>query len=200
MRTGYLNVMKNHYPLQRLIENRTNNLGIDRGELLRRMGYTNLVKGYRRLAEFESGNFKHAKQLRNMLASGLDLPVTEVDHEITQTWQQISDELDAEYRMKFHPHAIILTERTIPSPIFVAALMGVDRLLRIDFKKGSSPITYARLARKKLPEDVPAFGKTTGFVVNYAPDRAVEFDLDATCVRHLETAAKIGCARIRFNR
>jgi len=32
----------------------------------------------------------------------------------------------------FRPHAIIVTERSIPSPIFVAALIGVEKILRID--------------------------------------------------------------------
>lgn len=33
----------------------------------------------------------------------------------------------------FRPHAIIATDRSVPSPIFVAALIGVEKILRIDF-------------------------------------------------------------------
>jgi hypothetical protein len=33
---------------------------------------------------------------------------------------------DAERRVRFQPHAIIVIERSVPSPIFVAALVGVD--------------------------------------------------------------------------
>jgi hypothetical protein len=33
----------------------------------------------------------------------------------------------------FRPHAIIATDRFVPSPIFVAALIGVEKILRIDF-------------------------------------------------------------------
>ncbi len=36
------------------------------------------------------------------------------------------------WRENFRPHAIILTERTVPSPMFVAAIVGVEKLFRID--------------------------------------------------------------------
>ena len=44
------------------------------------------------------------------------------------------------------PHAIIICERRRPEPLFVAGLIGVDRLLRVDFATGSKPATYASQA------------------------------------------------------
>src|ERR1700730_618424 len=48
---------------------------------------------------------------------------------------------DKIWRENFRPHAIILTERTVPSPIFVAAMIGVENLLRIylDAIQGLAP-------------------------------------------------------------
>ena len=44
---------------------------------------------------------------------------------------------EAEWRAAFQPHAIIATDRSVPSPIFVAALIGVEKILRIDVNAGA---------------------------------------------------------------
>ena len=49
---------------------------------------------------------------------------------------------EAEWRAAFQPHAIIATERSVPSPIFVAALIGVEKILRIDFDTSLPEETY----------------------------------------------------------
>jgi len=54
--------------------------------------------------------------------------------------------MHANQKQTFQPHAIILAERTVPSPIFVAALIGVDRILRINFDPDQPPVTYIRQA------------------------------------------------------
>jgi hypothetical protein len=96
------------------------------------------------------------------------------------------------WRAAFRPHAIILTERTVPQPFFVAAFIGVERLLRIDFDPASVPVSYTNQAlagiRQKLAEfssetgriseTLPAFGRPIGVIVNYTPNRAVRFDLN----------------------
>ena len=64
-------------------------------------------------------------------------------------------------------------------------MIGVDRLLRIDFDLKQSSITFVNQAikgvRQKLSEwnrfAIPAFGRPIGFIVSYSPDRAVKFDL-----------------------
>jgi hypothetical protein len=76
----------------------------------------------------------------------------------------------------FRPHAIIATERSIPSPIFVAALIGVEKILRIDFDTSLPEETYVHQALAQIPEQTIAFGRPIGVTVNYAPDRAVRYD------------------------
>jgi hypothetical protein len=73
----------------------------------------------------------------------------------------------------FRPHAIIATGRSVPSPIFVAALIGVEKILRIDFDTSLPGATFVHQALAKLPEQTPAFGRPTGVTVNYAPSQSV---------------------------
>ena len=49
--------------------------------------------------------------------------------------------------------------------IFVAAMIGVEKLLRIDLDATQGPVSLVRQVLDRLPEGVPAFGKTAGFVV-----------------------------------
>ena len=70
------------------------------------------------------------------------------------------------------------------SAIFVAAFIGVDVLLRIDFDLTAGPATFLKKAldglREKLARwhgELPAFGRATGIIVNYSPDHAIQFDL-----------------------
>jgi hypothetical protein len=55
--------------------------------------------------------------------------------------------------------------------IFVAAMIGVEKLLRIDLDATQGPVSLVRQVLDRLPEGVPAFGRTAGFVVNYSPTR-----------------------------
>ena len=41
----------------------------------------------------------------------------------------------------------------------------------------------------------PAFGRPVGFVVNFAPDHAVRFDLEGNAVEMLDQAHRLGVAQ-----
>jgi hypothetical protein len=97
----------------------------------------------------------------------------------------------------FRPHAIIATDRSVPSPIFVAALIGVEKILRIDFDTSLPEATFVQQALAKLPEQTIAFGRPTGVTVNYAPDRADRYDLKGDCIEALAEA--IRCGKAYFN-
>jgi hypothetical protein len=56
---------------------------------------------------------------------------------------------EAAWRLAFRPHAIIATDSSIPSPIFVAALIGVENILRIDFDLSQPEETYVHQALAK---------------------------------------------------
>ena len=104
---------------------------------------------------------------------------------------------DAVWCAAFRPHAIILTERTVPQPLFVAAIIGVERLLCLNFDFALPPVTYASQALAGIPRKLsefrsetglPAFGRPIGVIVNYTPDRAIRFDLDGNALEVLPRA------------
>jgi hypothetical protein len=94
----------------------------------------------------------------------------------------------------FRPHAIIATDRSVPSPIFVAALIGVEKILRIDFDTSLPEESYVQQALAQLPEQTIAFGRPIGVTVNYAPDRAVRYDLWGDAIETLTAAVQCGRA------
>jgi len=94
----------------------------------------------------------------------------------------------------FRPHAIILTKTSVPSPIFVAALTGVETILRIDFDTSLPEETYVHQALAQIPEQTIAFGRPTGVTINYAPDRAVRYDLKGDPIETLNEAIRCGRA------
>ena len=101
---------------------------------------------------------------------------------------------DVASSLAFRPHAIIVTERSIPSPIFVAALIGVERILRIELDSSLPEQTYVQQALAKLPEQTIAFGRPIGVTVNYALDRAVRYDLKGNSIETLAEAVRCGKA------
>jgi hypothetical protein len=92
----------------------------------------------------------------------------------------------------FRPHAVIIPERRIPNPIFVAALIGVENILRLDVDISLPEHTYFDQAMKKLPEQTIAFGKPIGLTINYAADRAVRYDLKGNVIEKLSEAVRFG--------
>jgi hypothetical protein len=192
--------MQSTYPLPKLIALRCEELGLTRMQLLRRMGYANVTKGLRRLTAIEQGDLRRAEQFHGPLAAALEIPPEVVEDAFAATQAALAAEKDAAYREGFRPHAVILTERSVPSPIFVAAFMGVERLLRIRLDIDAAPDTFSQQARQRLPPDggVPAFGWIIGYVVNYSPDEAVQFDLEGREVARFGRAIRPGQTTVRI--
>ena len=61
--------------------------------------------------------------------------------------------------------------RVYPSPIFVASIIGVEKLLRIDLDPTQGPVSFVQQALDRLPEGVLAIGKPIGVVINYSRTR-----------------------------
>jgi hypothetical protein len=174
--------MKSNLAIATLIRSRMTELGLSRGELAKRLGYKNIAKGIRRIDALCEGDIEGTKQVLDVLPQALEtsaetvkLACDQTVHEIELAEKQKAEARDKIWRENFCPHAIILTERTVPSPIFVAAIIGVEKLLRIDLDT-QRPVSFVRRVLDRLPEGIPAFGKPIGFVINYSPDQAVRFD------------------------
>ena len=180
-------------------------LGLSRGEFAKRLGYKNVAKGIRRIDGLCEGDIEGTKQFLDVLPRALETSAETVKRALDQTVRELelAEKQEAEARDKiwrenFCPHAIILTERTVPSPIFVAAIIGVEKLLRIDLDLTQGPVSFMRQVLDRLPEGVPAFGKPVGFVINYSPDKAVRFDRNGQPVAILDKAVRPGTAVLRL--
>src|SRR6516162_2576553 len=118
-------------PIRTLIETRFQDLALTPAKLVRRAGYRNIDKGLRRLEALMAGDLRTTKTLIDALPTALDLSPEVVARAIEDTRQTIA-EAEAEARATFKPHAMIISERVRPSPLFIAAIMGVNRILRVD--------------------------------------------------------------------
>ena len=210
-------VQPSNLPIGELISRRSDELGIGPSELVRRCGYKNIDKGLRRLEELCRGEFQRTRGLISSLPRALGVTVDVVQKAIDDTAKKLHEAEEAAWRASFKPHAIILTDRRIPQPIFVAAIIGASELLRIDFPLFANSETYVSLAIEGISAklarwnreferrtglgsfQLPAFGRPTGFVVNYSPDHAVRFDLEGHALESLPTAHRIGQATLFIN-
>ena len=133
-------------PIEDLIRNQCEGLGLRPTDLVRRCGYQNISKGLRRLEELRVGNFVRASGLVRMLPAALEVSSDVVDRAIEQTKRCVRECAEAAWRASFRPHAIIITDRTRPEPLFVAAVIGVERLLRVDLDMTASTVTFVEQA------------------------------------------------------
>ena len=76
--------------------------------------------------------------------------------------REAAEQAEAEWRAAFKPHAIILTERTVPSPMFLVAVIGVERLLRVDFDTNVSPVGFVKLALRGVKQKLTEWGGQCG--------------------------------------
>ena len=185
MRLSALQICGDLLPIQTLICSRSDELGLSAVELVRRCGYKNIPKGLRRLEQLCQGDFARSTALVHALPTALEVTTDVVRQAVEQTQQNLREAKELAWRETFRPHAIIITEREVPQPIFVAGMLGVERLLRLDLDHALDPATYATQAMDGLKQRVarwkgmiPAFGRPVGFIVNFTPDRAARFDLD----------------------
>ena len=186
-------------------------LGLSRGALAQRLGFQNPTKALRRLDELRNGGLVRTEAVIRILPKALDVSARAIADAIEETRVQIEEaeksravEQEAEWRAAFKPHAIILTDRSTPQPIFMAALIGVDRIFRVDFDLAAHPSSFVNQAlngvRAKLqrwrnaPGKLLCFGAPIAVVVNYSPDRAVRFDLKGNALEILPRAYRAGTA------
>ena len=196
--------------IQILIDGRCRELGLSRSEFVRRCGYENISKGIRRLDELYAGGLQKTSHLLAGLAAALKVSPEVVQQALKDTNQQLDEhaarvtaEEDAAWRSAFKPHGILLGTQERPSQIFIFAVSGsTDRWLKIPLDVSQPPVTYAEQALaivRNIPS-VQFFGRTTGFIVNYAPDHAVRFDCDGQPIETLARAYRPGEVTVSLGR
>jgi hypothetical protein len=190
--------------IELLIAERSTGLGLTPVALVRKAGFKNVTKGLRRLEQLCIGDFAHAQGLVERLPATLEVSALVLAEVVAETRQQIRAAEETEYRSNFKPHAILLTERSIPSQIVVAAIIGAHRLLTIELDEARCRSSYCRQVlaimnqRKSGATDyfIPTFGKVTGFVVNYTPTQAMTFDTEGRALAILPKAVRQGDATL----
>ena len=200
--------MSDELPIQTLVSSRCEELALRPVELARRCGYQNIAKGLRRLEQLYQGYFRGCTTLIRTLPAALDLPAEVVTEAVESTKRQIHEAKEAAWRAEFVPHAVVLTEREFPQPLFAALIIGIERLLRVDFDLSESPVTFIQQAlegvRKKLAgwkwDQIPTFGKPVGVIINYSPDCAVRFDLEGQPIEMMDRAYRLGEASFSISK
>src|SRR6266700_2758387 len=177
-------------PIKTLIENRSRDLGLSRQAIVQRAGYRNIAKGCRRLDELLTGDVHAARGLIDRLPPALDVPAEAVHQAIAETARQQREAEDAAYRAAFKPRGFIITEHTVPTSITMAAFVGADQSLWVDFDPGTTSISFLKQALRAAKQRSPIrfYGNAVGVVVNYSPDEALRFDLNGDAVEILPAA------------
>jgi hypothetical protein len=190
-----------------LIERRSNELALSRPALVGRLGYLNTTKGIRRLAALCEGKLDAVPRLAELLPYALELDPAVVREAVIETRVQIAAarkraaaEAERHWRENFQPHAVVLTERNVPSHITMCAIVGGERFKWIDLDTSQRRATFIKQALEKQERrmvaantaTVPFFGAPTGIVVNFEPDRAVRYDMDGRAVEILPKAVRLG--------
>jgi hypothetical protein len=227
-----------HYPIGRFILHRARALGMSRSDLVRRLGYRDIGTGHETLsAAMLTGVV--AKQLANHLADALDADEALVGSVIDATFRQKRDEarldrtlwklqdalsgkkrrcrveIERAYVASFRPHLQVQTERAVPSPIFVAALLTVARLRII--RLPDEALTVNDEARDRIIKPiiidhwrenggcVPAFGGITGYVLVLVAgyggfDFGLPFSVTGDRVGAMQKVERLGVATLGTRR
>ena len=179
------------YAIGRFILDRARVLGLSRTELVHRLGYRQIGNGHRALGEMlTTGTVP--PQIAKHLADALEVDEATVAAVTTATARQQHDEQsqrtlarEIAYRTAFRPHLRCESERAIPEPLFVAALLTSARLRLV----GLPPETWQvsaderdRLLKRAIRDHyrehagrVAAFGAILGYTLVVIPGYLVDF-------------------------
>ena len=189
--------------IEALVRDRCQELGLKPAELVRRCGYQNVSKGLRRLEQLRAGDFARTSGLVRALPTALEVPVDAVEKPSRRPSGISTSPPRPLGGRRLGPTPSSLPKERRPEPIFVAAFIGVDVLLRVDFDLTAAPVTFVKQSldglRHKLARwrgSLPAFGRPVGFIINYSPDRAVRFDLEGNPVELFDRAYRLGEATL----
>jgi hypothetical protein len=164
----------------------------------------NISKGLRRIENACNGDLVSpgAKAIIAALPAALELEACEVEKAVEETAAIIDRarekeeaKREAASRASFRPSAYLVGTESRPSSITIYDLSGgAERWLRIPLDLSQPPITFVAqaLAVVRRTPTVTFCGATKGFIVNFTPDNAVEFDNNGAPVQTFERAFRPG--------
>jgi hypothetical protein len=208
------------YPIGRFILDRARALGLSRSELVARLGYRQIGNGHRALAELLKNGAVPPHMARH-LADALEVDHALVDAVVAATARQQHDEAcqrilarETEYRAAFRPHLRCETERAIPEPLFIAALLTSARLRLVsvpDETWSACADDRDRLVKRAIQVHyrehgsyVPAFGAVVGYTVivmaGYRVDFGLPYDLNGDQAGSMQPVKRLGEAGLGTKR
>jgi hypothetical protein len=200
------------YPVGRFILDRARTLGVSRNELVRRLGYRHIGNGHRALAEMLTTGMV-PPQIAKHLAHALEVDESIVAALMATTARQRQDEAsqrtlarETAYRTAFRPHLRCETERDVPEPLFVAALLTTARLRRVPVCSETWQVSADerdRLLKRAIQDHyredagrVAAFGAIVGYTAvlmpGYLLDFGIPYGVDGDPVEPMQPVERLG--------
>ena len=190
-----------HYTsIARYLDYRRCQLGLRKGDIVRRIGYKHISKGLNRYNQFLEGDIHQPFFLRR-LSEALEVSVNKIKelyhkscYELEEQERKKEQEKERRWREAFLPHAEILTERVVASPFFVEAFTNLREKYKIIKLEDVHPVHYVNIVilkiHNRMRDDgtLPYYGKIRGFVINFTPDRSVEYDLRGNLIKEYSHA------------
>ena len=177
-----------------------------RTQIVKRMGYTNLSKGYRRLDTLiRTGCIP--SELLPKLAQALDTNLQTIGQALEETSVQKREEIELRDRRSFRPHIFIKTSRSGPEVgnITMVALVGLAHFKHIQLPVGTTekPMsnqlkTVREIIRWYYQEHNGRclfFGEITGYTYRSTYDHAVEFSIDGKLIEPFASTSLRGNPR-----
>lgn len=183
--------------LQVLIEKECTRMGVTDLEFTRLIGIKKFHKVKPFIKQVKGNQMGKMIHMRHQMANVLDVPIEKLDRAIQASKDAYYGKIDADWRAAFQPHAVLVTANKIPRPIFVAVMTGSAQKLYIIPPDSLSKLSWPVWLARNVPEELPAFGKIEGFVINYTPDHAVRFDLVGNPVETLNSTYRRGLGHMR---
>jgi hypothetical protein len=208
------------YPISRLIVERARALDLTRREFVHRLDYRDIGKAHKSLTSaLTTGAVP--PHMRTHLAGALELDDVLVDAVMAATSQQRQYEWRAKLLVdekahvtSFRRHLRSETARTIPEPIFIAALLTTARLRVVPTPEdiwNASPDERDRTLKRAIREHfsqhrgcVPAFGRIVSYtavvMVGYRSDFGYPYDVDGNPAGPMQQVGRLGEAVFGTNR
>jgi hypothetical protein len=129
------------YSIQKYVKSKMKEKGIKKSVFVKRAGYSNISRGCKRFDSFMKGESYPDIIMKNLAAS-LEVPEKELNEVIAKSKMEMQRDIERSRakqndidRRNFSPCLYCHTERRIPSPIFVCAILGADRMKKIKLPK-----------------------------------------------------------------
>ena len=203
------------YPISRLLTHRAGALGFSRGDLGRRLGYRDIGKGHEVLGvALKTGTVP--AHMRKHLADALQLDEAIIDAVMEATSRQRQDEArtrllaqERHHAASFQPHLRTETARTVPEPIFIAAMIGTARLRHVELPPETWTVNAderTRLVAQAIRDhyrehkSVAAFGAILSYTLvtmsGYLVDFGFPFDTAGNPAGPCRTVRRLGEATL----